>query len=281
VSHVRGLIERSGAADEKRPIVVVLLDGDVAGSDTYQEITANNVLDEKSIATLDTLTLATPWNASPKTLEDIIPPKLLAYAVQRYLSQRWGESTTAEAAEAGLTDTTKADTIAERLVVYTKDQMGVEKAFVSDMDVKSGILDVFVDCLLDDTEFNKLPEVKQFEKNVRTVCGALQSMIDDAEGQARRDTMHKCIRFIEERFRKAHAHTATKADVDRFISRLEGECSGLSKEVRQARENLTELRSILEQEAEGAGDAVEIGAWKRRLSAFKDRPWKKPDAGWK
>jgi len=180
-----------------------------------------------------------------------------------------------------LTDTTKADTIAERLVVYTKDQMGVEKAFVSDMDVKSGILDVFVDCLLDDTEFNKLPEVKQFEKNVRTVCGALQSMIDDAEGQARRDTMHKCIRFIEERFRKAHAHTATKADVDRFISRLEGECSGLSKEVRQARENLTELRSILEQEAEGAGDAVEIGAWKRRLSAFKDRPWKKPDAGWK
>lgn len=281
VSHVRRLIEKSETGDEKRPSVVVLLDGDVAGSDIYQEIIANDVLDEKFITTLDVVGLTTPWNTSPRILEDVLPPKLLAYATQRYLSERWNESTTIEEAEAGFSDTSKGDDVAKRLVAYTKEKMGADKAFVGDMEIRGAILDVFVECLLHDEDFNKLPEVSQFETNVRVMCEKLQAMIDDAEGQARRDTMHKCVRLIEERFRKSHAQSATRADVDRFINRFEGECTGPSTEARQTRENLTELRSILEQEVDGAGDSVEIAAWKRRFASLKDRPWKRPESGWK
>ncbi len=106
-------------------------------------------------------------------------------------------------------------------------------------------------------------------------------MIDNAEGQARKDMMHKCVRLIEERFRKSHSQAATMADIERFISRLEGECSGPSAEARNARENLVQLRTLLEQETAGASDSVNIDVWKRRFGSFRDRPWKRPDQGWK
>ena len=71
--------------------------------------------------------------------------------------------------------------------------MGPERAYVTDVDVKSGVLDAFVDCLLDDPCPLDQTELAAFEKNIRSMCGKLQAMIDEAEGQARKDMMHKCI----------------------------------------------------------------------------------------
>lgn len=281
VGQVRPLIERSTAGDDQRPIVVVLLDGDGPGSNTYQELTEQDVLDRAFVATLDTVGLHTPWQSSPKILEDMIPHKMLAFAAQRYLTDRWKETTTIEEAEAGLCDVSHGDDIAKRLVAFTRLKMGAERSYLRDADVKGGVLDVLVECLFDDAEFNKLSEINDFKINIKAVCVRLQTMIDAAEGHARRETMQKCIRLIEERFRKAHAHGATKAEVDRFISRFEGECVGPSTEARLARENLVALRSLLEQEVEGASDAVAIAKWKQRFSDFKNRPWRQSDNGWK
>jgi predicted ATPase len=281
ISHVRKLIEKSDTDDDKRPVVVVLLDGDIAGNDAYQEITANNVLDSKFITTLDQIILDTPWNGTPKILEDIIPPKLLAEAIVRYLRDRWKETVTADESLTALTATSNGDNIAKRIITFSKAHMGTEKSHLSDADVKAGVLDALVELVIDDNCKSFEAELTAFEKNVRKVCEKIQAMIDEAEGQARRDIMHKCVRLVEERFRKSHVHSATKADIDRFLRRFEGECVGLSHEARQSREHLVELRSILEQEVSGANDLVEITAWKQRFASFKERPWKRPKDGWK
>ncbi len=81
VGHVRRLVEHTDSGDDKRPVVVVLLDGDIAGSDAYQEIISNDILDEQFITTLDQTGIQIRWNSSPRILEDIIPPNLLAKAV--------------------------------------------------------------------------------------------------------------------------------------------------------------------------------------------------------
>lgn len=281
ISHVRKLIEMSDTGDDKRPVVVVLLDGDIPGNDAFQEITASEVLDANFITTLDQVGLETPWNGSPKLLEDMIPPKLLTDAVVQYLQERWKETVTVEDALSALNDPCQGTDIAKRIIAFTKGRMGADRQHVNDLDVKAGVLDAFVDILHDERQSVQSADLAAFEKNVRKVCEKLQSMIDEAEGQARRDMMHKCVRLVEERFRKSHAHEASKADIDRFIRRFEGECAGLSPEARQARENLVELHSILEQEVSGANDPVEVIAWKRRFASFKERPGKRPKDGWK
>lgn len=281
VGHVRRLVEQTDSGDDKRPIVVVLLDGDAPGSNAYQEIVANDVLGREFITTLDQAGLAVTWNSSPRILEDIVPPKLLANAVVGYLKRRWGETVADADALACLTDSALGDDVAKRFVAFTKSKLGSSKDFVSDLDIKSGVLDQFVESLLEQPDSSGDEDVKAFEKNIRAVCGKLQAMIDTAEGQARKDLMHKCVRLIEERFRKSHTHAATKADIERFIRRFEGECGGPSAEARNARENLVELRTLLDQETAGASDAIDISAWKRRFHSFRERPWKRPDQGWK
>lgn len=281
VGHVRRLVEQTDSGDDKRPIVVVLLDGDLPGSNAYQEIVSSDVLDRAFITTLDQLALTVPWNSSPRILEDIVPPQLLANAIATYLQRRWDESVPSSEALACLTDATLGDDVAKRFIAFAKNKLGSAKAFVGDLDIKSGVLDQFVETLLELPESESDGDVKAFEAIIRGVCGKLQAMIDNAEGQARKDMMHKCVRLIEERFRKSHAHAATMADIERFIRRFEGECGGPSVEARNARENLVELRTLLEQETAGASDAVDIAAWKRRFHSLRERPWKRPDQGWK
>jgi hypothetical protein len=206
---------------------------------------------------------------------------LLANAVAGYLKRRWGETVSDADALACLTDSALGDDLAKRFVAFTKTKLGSSRDFVSDLDIKSGVLDQFVESLLERPDDSGDENVRAFEKNIRAVCAKLQAMIDTAEGQARKDLMHKCVRLIEERFRKSHTHAATKADIERFVRRFEGECGGPSAEARNARENLVELRTLLDQETAGASDAIDISAWKRRFNSFRERPWKRPDQGWK
>jgi hypothetical protein len=88
-SYVPRLVAKSISGDEKRPIIVVLLDGDVAGSKAFQELTAGGLLDNQFVTTLDQIGISPSWTDRVSVIEDLIPPSLLGAAAQRYLGERW------------------------------------------------------------------------------------------------------------------------------------------------------------------------------------------------
>lgn len=89
--NVARIVSKSISGDEKRPIVVVFLDGDVAGSNAFQELTAGKILDQEFVTTIDQINVSASWVQRVVVFEDMIPPSLLATALSRCLMERWKE----------------------------------------------------------------------------------------------------------------------------------------------------------------------------------------------
>lgn len=278
-SHVRRLVEKSITGDERRPIVVVLLDGDTAGSTAYQELTTNKIVDAAFVTTIDQLGLKTPWEPVPKVIEDLIPPSLLAASVAKYLKERWDEDSKVEEVEKELVGTGSNGTGASRLVSAIKSRLGADGANLREIELRGELLDAFVDHLVDDV-FAGSAALNEFAENVRITCDKLRLMIDEAQRRSQRDSMHKCVKLSVSSFRKSHHRGATRADVERCLLGLERECSGFTDEARKARENLSELTELLQKEVASARDLADTKRWNERLRLFAECPWKKPRDGW-
>ncbi len=76
-------------------------------------------------------------------------------------------------------------------------------------------------------------------------------------------------------FRKGERLQATKADVDRCLQRIDDESTGRTDHAMKTRENILQLRIILDNEVATAGDQVEIAGWLRRLRLIAEIPWRK------
>lgn len=284
VFNVARLVEKSTKGAEKRPVVVAFLDGDGPGQIVAQDLEGKKLLDKDFIATIDQLGLKPSWNSAPKELEDIIPPKMLTVAVCQYLKDRWNEEVGFDDIENALDDDSNGDTMAKRLVNVTKKKVGAEAKSLADIEVKGGIFDSFVDCLLDTKAFEESTDVKAafsaFEQNIRAVCAKLQEILSAAETRSRRDRLQKNIRLAIERFEKSHRKEATKADVERCLRRIDDECTGNTEHTRLARENVIQLRNILDDEVVNAGELVDIESWLKRLRLLWELPWRQEKNGW-
>lgn len=284
VSNVPRLIAKSTAGAEKRPVVVTLLDGDAPGQTVAQNLEAEKLLDKDFIATLDQVGLKPAWNPSPKELEDIVPPKLMAVAVARYLANRWNEQVDTDALEQALTDSSNGDTMAKRLIKVTKDRIGGVPIAPTKIEIKGGVFDAFVETLADGCDFsdngNVASEVAAFADNIRLICTKLQELLSVAETRSRRDRLQKNVRLAIERFEKSHRLQATKADVERALQRIDDECNGGTEHARLSRENVIQLRLVLDEEVVNAGETVDIERWLRRLRLLWDSPWRKEKGGW-
>jgi energy-coupling factor transporter ATP-binding protein EcfA2 len=281
-SHVKRLVQKSTSGDEKRPIVVVLLDGDEAGLEAHTELTYGSepVLEAAFVATLDTISIDTPWTTAPKVIEDIIPPKMLAVAASRYLKERWDESVEASGLET-IIKTTETDTTAcDRMVKAVTDKLGTEAKRVTGEEVKSQIHETFHELLLNDGNDFDEDSLKQLKHNVHVICEKLRDMIDEAHRRSKRDSLHKCVRLTVASFLKAHHRGASRADVERNLASLQRESTGFTPEARGAREQLNELSELLHTEVAKASDSVDMAKWTERLNKFSQCPWKKPKSGW-
>lgn len=281
-SHVKRLVEKSTTGDERRPIVVVLLDGDDAGQDAYAELTYGSepVLEEAFVATLDKLPLETPWTSTPKVIEDVIPPQMLAAAAQRYLKERWDETVELAVLQTALEANAGDNTACDRLVEAVMKHLGSEAKRVSPEEAKSQIHEVFHEMLLGESNGFGKDELDLLSKNVHVICVKIRDMIEVAQRRSRRDSLHKCVRLNVFAFLKAHHRGATRADVERSLASLQRESSGFTPEARGAREQLNELSELLHNEVAKASDAVDMEKWTKRLNTFSECPWKKPKAGW-
>ncbi len=277
--YVRRLIENSLSGDEKRPVVVAMLDGDTPGSAAFQEIVANHILDKDLATTLDQITFASPSRKRVLVLEDIIPASLLAIATSRYLKERWGTDARSEELLEALSKL-DSNTMAKAVVDVASSKLGSRPDRPTDVEIKGAIIDTFVDCLAGENGFPESPDLASFEQNIKTICAKLRSMIDEAERRSWKETLHKCVKLIVESFEKSHSVKATRADVERCLGRLELECTGVAPEARRSRENVSELKELLIQEVRSTADQVDIGLWRSRLTIFRQAPWSRPADGW-
>jgi len=273
--NVARIVSKSISGDEKRPIVVVFLDGDIAGSNAFQELTAGKILDQEFVTTIDQIKVATSWVQRVVVFEDTIPPSLLATALSRCLKDWWKEDVPVSTLEAELKEKpSETSNSAERLIASARSHLRAQAQGIRDEELKGLILDTFAECLLDEQSGLNAEALTQFEANVGIVCGKLRQMIDAAERRFQRDSMQKCVRLAVNNFQKSHHRGATRADVERCLGRLENECSGFTQEARLARESISQFREQLMAEVAEARDFVDMTIWLDRLKVFQQCPWK-------
>lgn len=284
VFSVPGLVQRSTSGAEKRPIVVALLDGDAPGQQIAQQLDATGLLESDAIATLDQVGLVPSWNPSPRELDDVIPPAMLANALSRYIHDRWESTMDPNVCLAALQDQANGDTMAKRIVSAVRNETGAATRDVADIELKGGVYDAFVDILLNTREFDANPfrqNLVDLQTNMRAICRKLQTLLRAAEIRSRRDRLQKNVRLAVERFEKAHRDGATKADVDRCLQRIDDACIGSTDSARRARENVIQLRDILDGEVDKSGELVKIEPWLERFRKLWESPWKEQRSGWK
>ena len=274
--NVARLVSKSISGDEKRPVVVVLLDGDTPGSDAFQELTAGKILDREFVTTIDQIEVQAPWVQRTVVFEDVIPTSLLATAIHRCLKERWKEDIPVASIIAHLGETPGATTTtADRVIATAKAHLGTQSQQIRDEELKGLILDTFAECLLDEQSGLSKDGLQEFEVNVGIICKKLRQMIDAAERRYQRDSMQKCVRLAVNNFQKSHHRGASRADVERCLGRLEDECSGFTQEAVSARENINRFREWLMTEVAEARHPVDIAVWSDRFKLFHQCPWKK------
>jgi hypothetical protein len=271
-TNVRRVVEKSSTGDERRPIVVVLLDGDNAGNRAFQELTASKIVDAAFVTTIDQLGLKTGWTQTPRVFEDMIPPRLLAISITRYLNDRWSVDLAIDDIERDMTPTADNATSATRIGKVLKTSIGADASDLRDEELKGELLDAFVEHLGADV-FDSEATFHSFEENVRITCEKLRAMIDEAQRRAERESLHKCVKLTIEAFRKSHHRGATRADIERCLLRLERECAGFTNEARRARENISELTELLKKEVATARTHVDMVKWNDRFMVFAQCPW--------
>jgi hypothetical protein len=168
---------------------------------------------------------------------------------------------------------------ADRLIGTVRKHLGADVANLRDEELKGLVLDTFAECFHEDGGFLGAEGLNEFEANVSALCQKLGHMIDAAERRYQRDSMQKCVRLAVNNFHKSHHRGASRADMERCLNRLEGECSGFTQEARQARENISQMREFLMAEVAGPRHSVEMATWLERLRLFQQCPWKKAGSG--
>jgi hypothetical protein len=277
-SYVKQLIERSLGGDDRRPIVVALTDGDTPGNKAFEEVTQGGVLEKELATTLDQIAL--PSNKKALVLEDLIPTPLLSLAVSRYVKDRWGADASSQDVLQELNQPESGKTTAHAVVKSVKTVLGAGPNIPTDEEIKGGVIGCFVEWLLDDDGVAHQADLAAFDATLRAVYAKLRIMIDEAERRSWKDTLHKCVGMIIEGFDKSHSVRATRADTERCLVRLELECSGFTPEARRARENVNELKELLQQEVASTAEGVDLALWRQRLTTFRQAPWSRPKNGW-
>lgn len=270
------LLRASKRSKEKRPVTAVFLDGDGPGMKVKEEIIGESLISRSLVGTISDIEVSSgAWCAQPKTLEDLVPPSLLVFAVERFAKQRWNMDQYDHANLMTKWNETASVSSGERLVTLTRHASGGLAAEVDELSLKSGVFEALARVLVDgNSGLHRFEtELKQLEQVYREICKQLVNMLKQARTESRQDHLLKSVRLEVERYKKIHGKTASKADVRRCLARLESLAFGADEKSRKARENLRRLEDIVNQEVAHAGFSVDSTKWAERFEKLLQCPW--------
>jgi predicted ATPase len=283
VYDIARLLRTAARSKEKRPTVVVLIDGDSSGQVVAQQLPAERLIAAKYVTTLADIELTPSWNSQPKELEDLIPPAMLSFAIVDYAETRWRQTCDHQTILSDLNSGQDGDAMSARLVAAIRNAVGADCANVEDIVLKAGVFDTFCHLLTDTSEFeaekDELPQMlKEFEQVMRSICDRLRSMLADAQQDTRRDRLRKNVRLHIEQLRLTHRQRGTRADVARCLTRIDDECIYSTDNAKQTRLNALYLMKLLEGKTRNAGDPVNMAEWHELFDKLWNEPW---HTGWK
>lgn len=274
------LLKNTKRSKEKQPVVAVFMDGDATGQSVRDEVVGERLIAAEHVCLISEANLSTKdWCQSPQTLEDLIPPRLIAHAVRSFAKTRWNQDQYGVDAILSLWNNDSSTTNDLKLAtVITTASNNLAKPADS-LELRAGVFESLARLLSGGVaEFEAEKESLQcLEKVVREVCVVILRMLKHARRQSRQDRLAKVVRLEVERFKKIHGKVATKADVRRCMSKLEVLPTGGDPHSVQTRENIIKLQHMLEEEVKHAGFPVDAPTWVARLGMLVDCPWTSKD----
>ncbi len=269
---MKRVIARSlGGTDDKMPVVVALFDGDVSGSKAYQEILVEGLLAKQYLFCLDQLGTTNPDVDCPKVLEDLVPVSLLSTATVKYFQTRWNKNMDVATIEGKLKARASGDTLAARLKEIWKEDASLIQNGVEQDEFRAAVVEELCEMLMDE-ELDKTA-VELLRSNIAKVCSALANALSQATAEQSRQVSKKRVAYFVREFRRSYQTKATKANVQRYIELLRGECGGPGPELKQARDKIEALQGELDADATEADAIVDRDKWVTSLQEFAVKPW--------
>lgn len=271
---IERLLRATRKSKEKKPATVILVDGDASGRRALAELAENSLIPKQLTSTLSDAGLPTDaWCESPETLEDIIPPALLAHAAYGYAKSRWAESRKALAELTISWSSNDGEKGAERFLRVIREACGPVADSVTDIELKAGVYEVLAGFLSDrsNTQFEQDKEaLNELETVMRALCNRLDTMLAMARTVTRQAGLRKSVTLEVERFSKLHGRKATKADVRRCLNRIEVLPVGADGIAKGVRERVRDLQQLNDDEVKHAGYPVDASQWTDRLNDLAD-----------
>ena len=271
-TNVRRVVERS-AGSEMTPVVVVMLDADIPGNEAYQELVANEILPKQFVSTIDSC-VEVP-GTRVQVLEDVVPTGMLACATARYLENRWGITDVPnESIESILADSDSGSHAGARLAKILRDHLSPAANEVPADELKAGVVEQLADDLAAEPErIYEEADVEAMGKRMTTLCKSISTMLDAAESHARRRMMNKQMRLITNAFLRTFKERATRADVERWLTKLEVECADHTPEAKRASQSMIELKAQLNDEVASADVEVDLSHWRGEFERIRSTNW--------
>lgn len=272
---VKEILRQSKSLDEQKPIFVALLDGDVSGQTTAQQIIEEKLASNDVVKTLSDMKFR-EIDPQPKVLEELIPRCLLARATVEYLLSAHGERTTEPEFNASINFVD--DKICSNLCQFVRMRIGTSE--ISDVEIRGGIVDAFVNKVLDSDDESIRTEIADFETTMDVLVLGIKKMISCAEARARRATLERNYRLTIEPYLKVYAKNATKNDVSKLLLILLDHCTFAGDDAGRGRTNIILLQELLDNEVTAASQPVNAASWKVRLEKLRSDPFYQAKGGW-
>lgn len=278
---VEKLLAASQWGDEPVPATVVLLDSDQAGDEIKAKIVGKGrtnqdrikkLIEEQYVLQIGTI-LGDHTDQKTVTTEDIIPPKLFAMAVERYV-QRWHPEKYEAQSEALRADLANSQFAAKGLVAATTE---VFNRFVhpgSKSYDKMGVMQEIVS-LLNESGHGFDGEVQALGQRLLKLCHEVRRTVSASQQAARRTSGKQSVQRLVKDFFKTHKEASSVFDIQLLLERLQRD----SKLLGQDGEKLDAALSRLLSELAKARSAHQTHfrdqmwmTWKKTLEAIYENP---------
>jgi hypothetical protein len=275
---VEKLLAASQWGDEPVPATVVLLDSDDAGNDTKAKITGKQrgckrLVEEQFVLQVGPIFAGATGGQKIVTTEDILPPKLFAEAVVRYV-KRWHPEKYGEVADRLREATARSEFAQDGLVAgatKTLNELVHDPPKTFD---KMGVLQEVV-LLLSDLSDDLQGEVAEVRNRLLKLCHEVRRAVSASQQAARRNSGKQSIQRLIDDYFKTHKESSSVFDIQLLLERVQRDTKLLGEDGEKLDASLGRLLNELNKTRSAdqqhfRGDAWRM--WKQVIVAIRKNP---------
>jgi predicted ATPase len=263
---VEKLLAASQWGDEPVPATVVLLDSDGSGDEARDKITGKQrnckkLIEEQFVLQIGAVLKETIFGQKVVTTEDVLPPKLYAAAVARYV-KRWYKTKYAEIVDKldeALTSPgfSSAGVVAGATQVFNDLVHDHPKAFD-----KMGVLQEAV-AVLSESPADLVPEMQELQKRLVKLCHEIRRGVSASQQAARRSSGKQAIQRLIDDYFKTHKDSSSVFDVQLLLERIQRDTKLLGADGEKLDGSLNRLLSELNKVRAADQQQFRGEQWKR------------------